>query len=289
MKILSPPQRKATSPGFTLIELLVVIAIIAILAAILFPVFARARENSRRSSCQSNLKQIGLGFAQYVQDADGKFPLEGPGGAVPQPPELYPGVTATQLNSWKQNWISSTNPYIKSYQVLQCPSAVSVSLGTNYDAMPVSFNYSMNPLMPRASLSVIGRPSQVILVWEATGAVALKGAALMNPIVTPSAGFPYTAAPPGGPVTCTFGGFYNNAGGSLFKWNHHLDGMNFAYADGHVKWVKTPAPVYAGGIFSSATPEGYGGGTWRISSTSATGDGNSPYFNMSPVYSRATE
>ncbi len=61
--------------GFTLIELLVVIAIIAILAAILFPVFARARENARRSSCQSQLKQIALGHKQYIQDYDEKFPL----------------------------------------------------------------------------------------------------------------------------------------------------------------------------------------------------------------------
>src|SRR5688572_22209200 len=64
---------KSHKPGFTLIELLVVIAIIAILAAILFPVFARARENARRSSCQSNLKQIGLASAQYTQDYDGCF------------------------------------------------------------------------------------------------------------------------------------------------------------------------------------------------------------------------
>lgn len=63
--------------AFTLIELLVVIAIITLLAAILFPVFARARENARRSSCQSNLKQIGIGIAQYTQDYDEKMPLGG--------------------------------------------------------------------------------------------------------------------------------------------------------------------------------------------------------------------
>src|SRR5687767_6194063 len=66
------PFRKS---GFTLIELLVVIAIIAILAAILFPVFARARENARRASCQSNLKQVGLGFVQYTQDYDERYPM----------------------------------------------------------------------------------------------------------------------------------------------------------------------------------------------------------------------
>src|SRR5471032_187855 len=66
---------RAKFKGFTLIELLVVIAIIAILAAILFPVFARARENARRASCQSNLKQIGLGFQQYSQDYDERFPI----------------------------------------------------------------------------------------------------------------------------------------------------------------------------------------------------------------------
>ena len=60
--------------GFTLIELLVVIAIIALLAAILFPVFSRVRENARRSSCQSNLKQLALGFQQYMGDNDGRFP-----------------------------------------------------------------------------------------------------------------------------------------------------------------------------------------------------------------------
>src|SRR5688500_14171901 len=67
-------RTKPAFSGFTLIELLVVIAIIAILAAILFPVFARARENARSASCQSNLKQIGLAFAQYVQDYEGSYP-----------------------------------------------------------------------------------------------------------------------------------------------------------------------------------------------------------------------
>src|SRR6218665_2214986 len=81
MKVRNPQrmtmgtQPKMKRHGFTLIELLVVIAIIAILAAILFPVFARARENARRSACQSNLKQIGLGIMQYTQDYDERYPI----------------------------------------------------------------------------------------------------------------------------------------------------------------------------------------------------------------------
>ncbi len=76
-----PERVKNVSKAFTLIELLVVIAIIAILAAILFPVFARARENARRSSCESNVKQIMLGVLQYAQDYDEKYPTAyiGPG------------------------------------------------------------------------------------------------------------------------------------------------------------------------------------------------------------------
>jgi prepilin-type N-terminal cleavage/methylation domain-containing protein len=93
--------RKRT--GFTLIELLVVIAIIAILAAILFPVFARARENARRSLCQSNSKQLGLGMMQYTQDYDEKFPAWWgyTDGSSPLPWELaiQPYVRSTQVFS----------------------------------------------------------------------------------------------------------------------------------------------------------------------------------------------
>ncbi len=103
MKNFTASPTKARS-AFTLIELLVVIAIIAILAAILFPVFARARENARRSSCQSNLKQIGLGVMQYTQDYDERFPQ------------------TVQNVSQGLGWVQLINPYIKSYQLFQCPS-----------------------------------------------------------------------------------------------------------------------------------------------------------------------
>ena len=115
MKNFSPatPQTGASdsrASAFTLVELLVVIAIIGVLAAILFPgFFARARENARRTSCLSNLKQIGLATLQYNQDYDDYMPL-------------------TLMDSFfsdgtlSSTWVDTTQPYIKSSQVYRCPS-----------------------------------------------------------------------------------------------------------------------------------------------------------------------
>jgi len=100
-------QKKGLASAFTLIELLVVIAIIAILAAILFPVFARARENARRSSCQSNLKQIGLACFQYTQDYDEML--------VPNFRQYGPGTFTM--------WNKLVQPYAKSTQIFSCPSS----------------------------------------------------------------------------------------------------------------------------------------------------------------------
>jgi prepilin-type N-terminal cleavage/methylation domain-containing protein/prepilin-type processing-associated H-X9-DG protein len=93
--------------GFTLIELLVVIAIIAILAAILFPVFQKVRENARATSCESNLKQISLAFSMYTQDSDGAYPVA--------------FQWDSGWNNSNQSWYGSVLPYIKSYQVFACP------------------------------------------------------------------------------------------------------------------------------------------------------------------------
>ena len=125
MKSSNPTQsKKAPFSGFTLIELLVVIAIIAILAAILFPVFARARENARRSSCQSNLKQIGLGLLQYSQDYDEKMVRTSYGTAT--------GDDGSRPDRWK--WMDVTQPYIKSTQLFVCPS------DSNSNAVPYYYN-----------------------------------------------------------------------------------------------------------------------------------------------------
>ena len=101
-------SRRRNTSAFTLIELLVVIAIIAILAAILFPVFASVREKARQTTCLSNMKQIGLGFAQYVQDYDETYPL------------------TTYFNDNQTLLINGVQPYIKSTEVWYCPNYQSV-------------------------------------------------------------------------------------------------------------------------------------------------------------------
>ncbi|RYX84905.1 DUF1559 domain-containing protein [bacterium] len=122
--------------AFTLVELLVVITIIAILAAILFPVFAKARENARRASCQSNLKQIGLGLMQYTQDYDEKLPFPMVGqNSRSNGGDSYSGYV----------WQDEIFPYVKSEQIFNCPSA---RLGNIGDAeLPLPFHYS-NPSNP---------------------------------------------------------------------------------------------------------------------------------------------
>ena len=143
--------------GFTLIELLVVIAIIALLAAILFPVFARARENARKSSCQNNEKQIMIGFAQYTQDYDETMFAMGWGGA---------GTVA---------YWDLLQPYIKSRQVFACPSYTS-TLGYNYPAATAptkGYNYMWSEQVHASGISLadVKDPAQRVGFTEGNTAV----------------------------------------------------------------------------------------------------------------------
>jgi len=118
--------------GFTLIELLVVIAIIAILAAILFPVFGRARESARRTACQSNLKQIGIGIMLYTADNDDVYPVLSHGAAAvvwpanqlnaTRPAEKYYTSADGGTGRYGETWMDFTFPYVKNLQAYDCPS-----------------------------------------------------------------------------------------------------------------------------------------------------------------------
>ncbi|PQV62918.1 hypothetical protein B1R32_11815 [Abditibacterium utsteinense] len=145
--------RRAKS-AFTLIELLVVIAIIAILAAILFPVFGRARENARRASCQSNLKQIMLGYMQYTQDYDEKVPA---------------------AFSYASGWYNKMYPYIKSTQIFKCPSDSSDIVAVNSNLITpngyrVSYAYNWDVGFYEGNefnIAKFNYPSQAVAIVDA--------------------------------------------------------------------------------------------------------------------------
>ncbi len=195
--------------AFTLIELLVVIAIIAVLAAILFPVFARARENARRASCQSNLKQIGLSVMMYTQDYDEK--------AYGAPSYVW--------------WTDPYIPYIKSDQILLCPS----SSGPHTYARPVTYAANQHIFTHNTNVAQTVPPGanqgQAVPLQDfdsSRTAFAMDGG---SPTSTAGdvVGVYYSQTSPGVGV---FG-----ERGYGFLSDRHLEGTNFAFLDGHVKWV----------------------------------------------------
>jgi prepilin-type N-terminal cleavage/methylation domain-containing protein/prepilin-type processing-associated H-X9-DG protein len=129
------PMKVRRASGFTLIELLVVIAIIAILAAILFPVFAQAREKGRQASCMSNLKQLGLATLQYVQDYD----------------ETYPLAAQRRANGdmWRETWATVQQPYIKNLLVFRCPSDGREEARSGEEWRGVGLSYAPNMIYNR--------------------------------------------------------------------------------------------------------------------------------------------
>mgnify|MGYP001096345646 CR=1 FL=1 len=218
-------RRLRKQSGFTLIELLVVIAIIAILAAILFPVFARARENARRASCMSNLKQIGLGMMMYVQDYDGKY-FWGCFGDATHPGA--PGTVGDCVSYWAPTSYTDTTrygflqPYIKSIQLFSCPS------GNATASYPSGYAYNLVAGVPSGVLSesTVENPSEMIAFFDTTWALW---------------GYAPTA---NSWTTGTWNvEFCRTAGASPCPaadqhYGRHLDGANTAYMDGHVKWHK---------------------------------------------------
>jgi prepilin-type N-terminal cleavage/methylation domain-containing protein/prepilin-type processing-associated H-X9-DG protein len=241
----SPPCGRAhrTRHAFTIIELLVVIAIIAILAAILFPVFAQARAKARQAACMSNLKQIGLAFAGYVQDYDEVYPYND--GCTVTARASCGGSSADYIS-----WINLVEPYVKAgiqgsvdkkqaKSVFVCPDydfnapdkvllpagytadRPLMSYGANATLMPRYRNGGEDPAVrPTYALADVDMPASLVMVGPNTG-----------------------KQPDIGGKDTSYDGSTNSH--YMNARTRHNNGANFAFADSHVKWFAAPADYRA--------------------------------------------
>lgn len=240
-------EGRRTKNGFTLIELLVVIAIITILAAVLFPVFARARENARRSSCQSNLKQIALGFAQYTQDYDGTFPW----GCMRPDPTISMAASEpwNLVTNENQMWAGAVLPYLKSRQVFACPSATRIKAhyhpgGFDMDVVstllrtPYGYNnHYLGACGQNPHADQVSGPARDSQIENSAGTVLVHDATLSN------MGVSHLLYVPDTPLsnTATDGSGIST---DFFPGDRHLGTINVAFVDGHVKALRKEVLIY---------------------------------------------
>lgn len=259
-------SRHERTRGFTLIELLVVIAIIAILAAILFPVFAQAREKARQTACLSNTKQIGLALLMYAEDYDEQFPS---GRYNPS----YPNVA-----DYGKGWAGQTYAYRKSAQLLKCPddstSQVSVNGLTLY---PVSYVYNYN-IATHSAMASLTAPTNTVVMAEATndranavmaGELPSSSVSIYSPAgngLTVLTAVDGTAMPGvAGPVqydTGAMGGYHLTTAPfvpypTLFKneKGRHAEGSIFSMADGHAKFFRPQSVSPGANATDSSDPQ----------------------------------
>jgi prepilin-type N-terminal cleavage/methylation domain-containing protein/prepilin-type processing-associated H-X9-DG protein len=216
-------RRLRPTRGFTLIELLVVIAIIAILAAILFPVFAQAREQARKTACLSNTKQIGIGLTMYRQDWDGHGPF---GGWEAGPAGQFD--TNGPTSKFFEDWQFTLQPYVKNAQMFRCPSDK-----VAYANRPISYLYNNNLNAARVPVSEaqVENSSAVVCIWEGCGPPA--SATEATPPASLAAYFPPKAF-----REYTIWG--NNAAllaSPKFGLPRHQTGGNVIYFDTHARYV----------------------------------------------------
>lgn len=214
--------------AFTLIELLVVIAIIAILAAILFPVFAQAREAARKTSCSSNLNQLGKASMMYSQDFDESL--------VPSYVQGFGGATGGWVG-----WSELVQPYTKNLGVLRCPSAdlpgswnPSGTSGDDWQFTAYACNQRISGDVllgwPVANLASLNFPASTFLFFDAPRLCNDNCRMCDDPNGWPR---PWTADQPDWSDT--------GAEGLIPYARRHQDGANYVFADGHVKWLKADA------------------------------------------------
>jgi prepilin-type N-terminal cleavage/methylation domain-containing protein/prepilin-type processing-associated H-X9-DG protein len=239
-----------TRRGFTLIELLVVIAIIAILAAILFPVFAKVREKARQTSCLSNEKQLGLGFIQYVEDNDEILPC---------------GINYRVQTPEGTGWAGQIYPYVKSTGVYHCPddptapNGTSVPVSYTYNGQQIVRNNTGDPVGIAGATAAFNAPAATVLLMESQGDVANvtlidEGYSANNNVEMSATSdgleqyFGKTGTVNlaiGTPLSRPFPGITSIAG-------IHTGGSNYLMADGHAKWLML-ASVSTGTVAKAST------------------------------------
>lgn len=241
----SRTARSGRPSGFTLIELLVVIAIIAILAAILFPVFAQAREKARGATCLSDNKQLILGALQYIQDYDECWPLSEfksggawSGASVTTPISAF-GYTETRACYWS----NSMQPYLKSTQIMNCPSAAksrSDVFGVSLQAAK-GYTYSQlyNGYLNQWNISGTPSSARLIAFSEGLGKATMPRYGNDFPLLISNSGWEgLFILDDGGPHCAQPYGYSFNYDTT---WWVHQNGSNYSFADGHAKYLVNPS------------------------------------------------